>query len=202
MDAAGLSNITQEEFEHNVEQAVAELPPPTPRDPRVARIPSAASTVGAPLANTAEGEEPARALTLPTNMTWDTKRFFQRTGEFAQEAVSRPLSALNKMLDSIGTTSESEDGHSDNDDHPGRRRQEQQTTPQKGQSPSIRAPQPQRTPETSSPLRGMFGRRTSSGAPMPPDAPPGVPRHPDDRLQVNEMYARHNVDFSRPPPGP
>jgi hypothetical protein len=29
-----------------------------------------------------------------------------------------------------------------------------------------------------------------------------VPSHPEDRLQVNEMYARHQVDFATPPPGP
>jgi hypothetical protein len=208
MDASGLSNITREEFEENVGRAVAEMPPAEPRNARGPQGPNSASTVNAAWSNTAQGEEPARDLTsLPGNIALDTKRFFQRTGEFATEAVSRPLSALGKMIESIGGTADEE-----GNDYPGSAyRQPSYRGGDRGEMPRtpsfqnrIRAPRPvyrspsgqgQNPQPTASPLGGLFGRRQ-------PDVPHGVPSHPEDRLQVNEMYARHQVDFATPPPGP
>jgi hypothetical protein len=209
MDASGLSNISREDFERNVEQAVAQLPA---RESRASRfngpIQGGESPITSSLANTAEGEEPARDLTsLPINIALDTKRFFQRTGEFASEAVSRPLSAIGKIIDSIGNASDSEEGSGD--EYPGNSQRRPTFPNDSPRTPSyqarIRAPRPvYRSPANNaeatqtanaSPLGGLFGRRTSN-------VPHGVPSHPDDRLQVNEMYARNQVDFSTPPPGP
>lgn len=208
MDASGLSNITKEEFEANIERAVAEMPPAQPRSPRVPQGSHGTSTINAAWANTAEGEEPARDLTsLPGNIALDTKRFFQRTGEFATEAVSRPLSALGKMIESIGGSAEEE---RDGADYPGlaHRQPSYLGGGERGDMPRtpsyqarIRAPRPvYRSPSNqgqspqpaASPLGGLFGRRPQ----------PDATTHPEDRLQVNEMYARHQVDFSTPPPGP
>jgi hypothetical protein len=211
MDASGLSNISQQEFEENVERAVSEMPPSATRAPRGPTASYSASTINTSLSNTAEGEEPARALTsLPGNIALDTKRFFQRTGEFATEAVSRPLSAIGKMIESIGVGGDDEEGRESYPGSPYRTptrneesRGEFPRTPSyqarlRAPRPVYRSPANQEAPSpqpTSSPLGGLFGRR-------PMDVPRGVPMHPEDRLQVNEMYARNQVDFSTPPPGP
>ncbi|KAH8086424.1 hypothetical protein HD553DRAFT_270955, partial [Filobasidium floriforme] len=169
MDASGLSNITREEFEENVGRAVAEMPPAEPRNARGPQGPNSASTVNAAWSNTAEGEEPARDLTsLPGNIALDTKRFFQRTGEFATEAVSRPLSALGKMIESIGGTADEE-----GNDYPGSAyRQPSYRGGDRGETPRtpsfqnrIRAPRPvyrspsgqgQKSLPTASPLGGLM----------------------------------------------
>lgn len=196
MDASGLSNITPEEFERNVAAAIAELPPGSPTDLSRGRS-SAALPVTAPFGNTAEGEEPARALTsLPANFAANTQRFFQRTGELAQDAVNRPLSALANMIDNIASGNASEDGDSE-DEPPGaaaRRLRFQQGdpvgTPPRGQRPSnIVSPSPSR-PEQGSAIPQWLGRSHP-----PPDRPN------DGRMQVDEMYIRSQIDLSRPPSG-
>ncbi|TXT15750.1 hypothetical protein VHUM_00253 [Vanrija humicola] len=113
MDASSLSNITQEEFESNVEKAIQELPA-SPSSPRArSSIPSGNNEIS-PWATT-PGEEPARQLALPaTAAALDgTKRFFQRTGDAAKEAVSRPLNTISKILQDMqqqATESSSESG--------------------------------------------------------------------------------------------
>lgn len=112
MDASSLSNITQEEFERNVERAIQELPV-SPSSPRA----KSSAPDMSPFAQL-PGEEPARALALPaTAAALDgTRRFFQRTGDAAKEAVSRPLSAIGKIFEDMRTTadgSESGDEHED-----------------------------------------------------------------------------------------
>jgi hypothetical protein len=196
MDASGLSNITPEEFERNVAAAIAELPPGSPTDLPRGKSSALASPVTAPFSNTAEGEEPARALTsLPANFAANTQRFFQRTGELAQDAVNRPLSALANIIDNIASGTGSEDGDSE-DEHPGavaRRLRFQQggnhNTPPRGQGTSnIVSPSPSR-PDQSSAASQWFG-----GSNVPPQRPN------DGRMQVDEMYIR-SMDFSRPPSG-
>jgi hypothetical protein len=93
MDASSLSNITQDEFEKNVENAIQDLPP-SPSAER-SRLPPASMS---PFDST-PGEEAARALTFPT--LDNTRRFLQRTSNIAQEAVSKPLSAIGKILEGI-----------------------------------------------------------------------------------------------------
>ncbi|ORY35512.1 hypothetical protein BCR39DRAFT_563092 [Naematelia encephala] len=94
MDASSLSNISREEFERNVEDAIQELPP------------SPSATVSRPIASemspfsaTTEGDEPARPLSFPS--LDNTRRFFQRTGTQVSDVVSRPLGAIGKIFDGI-----------------------------------------------------------------------------------------------------
>lgn len=93
MDASSLSNITQDEFEQNVERAIQELPP-SPSATRSHPLPSSMSPF-----DSSPGEEPARALVFPS--LDNTRRFFQRTGNIAQDAVSRPLNAIGKIFEGI-----------------------------------------------------------------------------------------------------
>ncbi|EIW68207.1 hypothetical protein TREMEDRAFT_32532 [Tremella mesenterica DSM 1558] len=112
MDASSLSNITQEEFENNVEAAIQDLPPSPTMSPSKPTGPSEMS----PFAAATPGEEPARALSLSTSFPTlnNTRRFLQRTGNLASEAVSKPLNAIGKILDNMQQQDVSEDG-SDSD---------------------------------------------------------------------------------------
>ncbi|KAH7098250.1 hypothetical protein BKA62DRAFT_622949 [Auriculariales sp. MPI-PUGE-AT-0066] len=105
MDHTSLSNLTQEEFEQNVETAIQELPP-SPDLPASAELPSGPK-VDSPMA----GEESARPLQLPTSSTIaeDTKRFLQRTGDLAQAAqqsISKPLNAIGRIFNEVIDTAE------------------------------------------------------------------------------------------------
>lgn len=181
-------------------------------DPRQA--PPRQGSIGAALGNTAQGEEPARDLTsLPTNVGLETRRFFQRTGEIASEAVSRPLSAIGKMIEGIGGAEDEETSGPAgalprNPSYQTRIRAprpvyrspppEQTAHQQQSQSqPSQRYRPPQdgfATPE-SSPMGGLFGRRPVQDRPVTPTS----------RLEsraVAEAMARSRMDFDTPPPGP
>jgi len=114
MDASSLSNITQEEFESNVESAIQELPPsPSSRTSRP-QLPTEMS----PFAPSTPGEEPARPLALSTSFAAldNTKKFFQKTGSTVTEAVSKPLNAISKIFDGMqqdeegSTSGASDDG--------------------------------------------------------------------------------------------
>lgn len=116
MDASSLSNITQDEFEMQVEQAILELPE-SPSSPRARS--SLPTSDMSPFA-TSPGEEPAQQLALPaTAAALDgTKRFFQRTGDAAKEAVSRPLSAITKILENMQQQGyDSESGDDEDGEH-------------------------------------------------------------------------------------
>lgn len=110
MDASSLSNITQEEFENNVEKAIQDLPPSPSSASRRPFPPSEMS----PFAATTPGEEAARPLTFPS--LDNTRKFIQRTGNLAQEAVigtvSKPLTAISKILEGMQQEG-SEDGSGD-----------------------------------------------------------------------------------------
>ncbi|KAJ9124257.1 hypothetical protein QFC22_001056 [Naganishia vaughanmartiniae] len=198
MDASGLSNITSEEFEQNMEAAIAALPPGSPVEYARGRQSNSESSVSAPLMNTAEGEEPARALTsLPANFAADTKRFFQRTGELAQDAVNRPLSALANIIDNIASGNGSEDGESEDEypGAPGRRLRFQRdnngnTPARSNMEQGIDSPSPSR-PDNTTGTSNWFGRT----------AAPAADRPNDGRMQVDEMYIRSQIDLSRPPSG-
>jgi hypothetical protein len=115
MDASSLSNITQEEFELNVERAIQDLPP----SPSTVTSRPLGPSEMSPFAAATPGEEPARPLSLSTSSFQaldNTRRFFQRTGNLAHEAVSKPLNAIGKILDTIqqpGTQSEGEEEEED-----------------------------------------------------------------------------------------
>jgi hypothetical protein len=152
MDASSLSNITQDEFETSVERAIRDLPS-SPTSPRVESAGAGGSDLS-PFA-TSPGEEPARPLTMPTTGAAaldGTKRFFQRTGDAAKEAVSRPLSAIGKILDSMQAAAESESGDESEDERDRAREQwQQQHQPgsdltQRGHGHGRAASQPQPAP--------------------------------------------------------
>ena len=116
MDASSLSNITQEQFESNVESAIQDLPPSPSSRLRRTLAPSEMS----PFAPSTPGEEAARPLSLSTSFTAldNTKKFFQRTGSTVSEAVSKPLNAITKIFDGMqqeeegSTSGRSNDGDS------------------------------------------------------------------------------------------
>jgi len=99
MDASSLSNITQEEFEQNVEAAIQQLPP-SPSSRLKQTLPP---TEMSPFAPSTPGEEAARPLSLSTSFAAldNTKRFFQKTGSTMSEAVSKPLNAITKIFDGM-----------------------------------------------------------------------------------------------------
>ncbi|WVQ71948.1 hypothetical protein IAR50_001490 [Cryptococcus sp. DSM 104548] len=134
MDAGSLSGISQDEFEKKVEEAIGELPPSptdamsgdslargvrTPRrgeDDRRERERAAAGV--SPFQTPAPGEEAARPLSMTTAQASleGTKRWFTKTagttagnlGNLVQEGVSRPLSAIGKILEGMSPAPGSE----------------------------------------------------------------------------------------------
>ncbi|CAE6524318.1 unnamed protein product [Rhizoctonia solani] len=108
MDHTSLSNITQEEFEKNVEQAIQALPPsPDPSSPAMApAIVSSRSTTSdlSQISSSASGpssigEESARMLQLPqvAAIAEDTRKFLERTGE----SLSKPLNAIGRIFSEV-----------------------------------------------------------------------------------------------------
>ncbi|KAI0255953.1 hypothetical protein BJV78DRAFT_1119095 [Lactifluus subvellereus] len=115
MDHTSLSNITQDEFEKNVELAIQTLPISRPQSPPLASSSSSSSssspvnpnsaTPGRPPAHPIPvpppalslhpslhaGEEPATPLTLPNI---DARQFLQRTGD----SISKPLTAIGRIF--------------------------------------------------------------------------------------------------------
>lgn len=174
MDASSLSNITQEEFEKNVERAIQDLPPSPSVRTRRPPLPTEMS----PFAATAEGEEPARPLALNSSAALDnTRRFFQRTGNQVSEAVSRPLSAIGKILDGMQQqTDGSEDGSGDELEHKWRAggargdEAEMRQSLQDQNFASASVPRrPRRTPQTpDSPSRRFAGLEIADEESEPP----------------------------------
>ncbi|KAK0214745.1 hypothetical protein IW262DRAFT_1402491 [Armillaria fumosa] len=97
MDHTSLSNITQEEFEKNVEEAIQSLP----NDADSPAIPHF-TTEPPPLLRSDStpshaGEESAQPLSLPTptqTLSDDAKRLLQKTGD----TISKPLNAISRIL--------------------------------------------------------------------------------------------------------
>ncbi|CAE6466640.1 hypothetical protein ACGC1H_003757 [Rhizoctonia solani] len=107
MDHTSLSNITQDDFEKNVEEAILALPPsPDPTSPAMApAIVSSRSTTSdlsqlssAP-GSSSVGEESARMLQLPqvAAIAEDTRKFLERTGE----SLSKPLNAIGRIFSEV-----------------------------------------------------------------------------------------------------
>lgn len=146
MDASSLSNITQAEFESNVEVAIQALPP-SPSGASAAAVARTGTTSFAgfrtpgrdegrerdsklislsPFAATTPGDEAARPLSMASaaqatggagagamEALEGTRKWFARTGNLAQEAVSKPLNAIGKIWEGMSpadTRQGSEDG--------------------------------------------------------------------------------------------
>lgn len=145
MDASSLSNITQPEFESHVETAIQELPPSPSSEKNGSgmqqlsaasfRTPPAAekdqgrerrererdSKLISPFAAVTPGDEAARPLSMASAQASleGTRKWFARTGNLAQEAVSKPLNAIGKILEGMSpadTRQGSEDGSGDEDE--------------------------------------------------------------------------------------
>lgn len=145
MDASSLSNITQPEFESHVEAAIQELPPSPSSEKNGSgmlqlsaasfRTPAAAekdqgrerrererdSKLISPFAAATPGDEAARPLSMASAQASleGTRKWFARTGNLAQEAVSKPLNAIGKILEGMSpadTRQGSEDGSGDEDE--------------------------------------------------------------------------------------
>lgn len=142
MDASSLSNITQAEFESNVESAIQALPPSPSAAAAAAPARTSTTSFGgfrtpgrdegrerdsklislSPFAATAPGDEAARPLSMASaaqatsagaGALEGTRKWFARTGNLAQEAVSKPLNAIGKIWEGMSpadTRQGSEDG--------------------------------------------------------------------------------------------
>ncbi|GAA98435.1 uncharacterized protein L969DRAFT_94204 [Mixia osmundae IAM 14324] len=114
MDHSSLSNITQHEFEANVEDAIAHLPSesspvlePFKRFTRAEQEqPSAAEPddIAATEADTASALEQPGA-TLPSI----TRGFLQKSGDNLTKTVSKPLNAIGKIFDELAISSKESD---------------------------------------------------------------------------------------------
>jgi len=98
MDHTSVSNITQEEFERNVELAIQSLPPSLPSSP-TSSISPLSSSIRSPLPSPHAGEESAEPLTLSVpsqaqSIGEDARRLLQKTGD----AVSKPLGAISRIF--------------------------------------------------------------------------------------------------------
>ncbi|KAJ7105475.1 hypothetical protein C8R43DRAFT_1046452 [Mycena crocata] len=110
MDHTSLSDITQEEFEKNVEDAIQSLPPDSPAIPHAAptgttsapstplRSSQSAASISSHASSTShEGDESAQPLALSTpvqSLSDDARRLLQRTGD----TISKPLGALSRIF--------------------------------------------------------------------------------------------------------
>ncbi|OCH84625.1 hypothetical protein OBBRIDRAFT_389192 [Obba rivulosa] len=101
MDHASLSNITQEEFERNVEAAIQSLPSTGTHTPESATSPSPTTPpVRSITPSSHVGEESAQPLSLPgpaQTLGEDARRFLQKTGD----TISKPLSAISRIFNEV-----------------------------------------------------------------------------------------------------
>ncbi|GMK53703.1 hypothetical protein CspeluHIS016_0102890 [Cutaneotrichosporon spelunceum] len=211
MDASSLSNITQEEFESNVEKAIRELPE-SPSSPRArASLPTNDMS---PFA-TAPGEEQARQLALPASAAAldGTRRFFQRTGDAAKEVVSRPLSAITKILENMQQQGyDSESGDDEDGEHvtqqwaPGGSRDREAESRASAHHAATGLPNntPSRQPQPPSRLLAQLGISPAqsegvSREPTPQPVPPQPVFHGQypGQQQMQQGYYPYNP----PPPG-
>ncbi|KAF8159428.1 hypothetical protein B0H34DRAFT_703412 [Crassisporium funariophilum] len=96
MDHTSLSNITQGEFEKNVEEAIQALPASEPHSPAITFIEAKTRNIDSVVSPHA-GEESAQplAISAPTQtLSEDAKRLLQKTGD----TISKPLNAIGRIF--------------------------------------------------------------------------------------------------------
>ncbi|CCA77889.1 related to VPS9 (involved in vacuole trafficking) [Serendipita indica DSM 11827] len=197
MDHTSLSNITQEEFERNVEEAIQNLPetpnviPPTPSEDYNDGLPEPPKT---PSAAPAPGEESADALQMPTpaSVAEDTRKFLQRTGTLAQQTISKPLNAIGKLL------SEALDGLDDDNNNRRRGESSQWNNPERIQQYAEDPRTPQRGTAPVPIMQAPYKTRVRPGSSTPspshtPSGPPALPprRGPDYFAPYPGVTAEH-----------
>ncbi|KAG1725754.1 hypothetical protein EDB19DRAFT_1754410 [Suillus lakei] len=99
MDHTSLSNISQEEFERNVEAAIQTLPPSLPSSPTTAQGSQTPNKPSHPSPHAGEESAQPLALAVPSsaqNLTIgeDARRLLQKTGD----VVSKPLGAISRIF--------------------------------------------------------------------------------------------------------
>ncbi|KAH9852622.1 hypothetical protein C2E23DRAFT_885385 [Lenzites betulinus] len=177
MDHTSLSNITQEEFERNVEDAIQSLPSTGTQTPERGFVtgvdPTGMATpprlTSAPASHT--GEESAQPLSLSTpgqTLGEDARRFLQKTGD----AVSKPLSAISRIFNEVLDGAEDTLSYLPGPFAPlelGREQQQQQLYAQDGHSAYPHG-YPQGNPQT------PMGAGAEGQSYQPPLQPPYKPR--------------------------
>ncbi|CAK5283173.1 unnamed protein product [Mycena citricolor] len=220
MDHTSLSNITQEEFEANVEDAIAALPEPDSPAirhavPETVYRPSPASSVSH------EGDESAEPLSIATPaqiISEDARRLLQKTGD----TISKPLNALSRIFNEALDNAEGKLQYLPGPFAPfelGREQRQQQHQPNyyydghvpqtpagDGFAPPIQTPYKPRVRRIPSSASGSM-RGTPPGTPGPDDTPsraqnalvpprlqslhsPGVSRTPTPNLDLVGMQAQ------------
>ncbi|KAJ7224138.1 hypothetical protein GGX14DRAFT_648637 [Mycena pura] len=97
MDHTSLSNITQEEFEINVEDAIQSLPADSPTIPHgFSAVPTTPQRPSSASSSSHEGDESAQplAISTPAQISEDARRLLQKTGD----TISKPLNALSRIF--------------------------------------------------------------------------------------------------------
>ncbi|KAF9038495.1 hypothetical protein BJ165DRAFT_1393612 [Panaeolus papilionaceus] len=95
MDHTSLSNITREEFEKNVEEAIQSLPLSEPQSPATTFVEAKGKPIVPPSPHA--GEESAQPLSIaaPTQtLSEDARRLLQKTGD----TISKPLNAIGRIF--------------------------------------------------------------------------------------------------------
>jgi len=208
MDHTSLSNITQEEFERNVEVAIQNLPPspiptrsssssetpPPETEPEPPKTPSAPPAIG---------EEAARPLQLstPASIAEDTRKFFQRTSNLAQQTISKPLNAIGRIFSEALDSMEDDRREWNNPDQVAQYQQHQQY-----QYPGENAYRtPARTGENASPpIQTPYKPRVRpASTPSTPSAPGTRTTEPVARMQQQSGAAGgiFQPNFFGSPPG-
>jgi len=177
MDHSSLSNITQEEFERNVEEAIQSLPSTGTQTP-VSDVDSPMTTIPLPT-SPHSGEESAQPLALPTpaqTLGEDAKRFLQKTGD----TISKPLSAISRIFTEVLDNAEESLSYLPGPFAPMELGREAQTEQQGSipQTPAytedgqpIQTPYKPRIRRTNSPHTPSSSQSSRYGSPGPDDTP-------------------------------
>ncbi|KAI0738447.1 hypothetical protein C8Q80DRAFT_1113260 [Daedaleopsis nitida] len=175
MDHASLSNITQEEFEKNVEEVITSLPSTGSQTPERGITLGPERFATPPLLSGAStshvGEESAQPLSLPTpssTLGEDARRLLQKTGD----TISKPLSAISRIFNEVLDGAEDTLSYLPGPFAPlelGREQQQQQLYEQDGHSAYLHTPGGPGAEQGAyqPPLQTPYKPRIRRGSPQP-----------------------------------
>ena len=178
MDASALSNITQAEFESNVEKAIQELPP----DPFEERLgselappPPRTSSPMPDVTSAQRGEADSPALIREPGLSLPdaTRQFLMRGTDSVERMVSRPLNAIGRIFDQLADDTDEIEQEA-----------QQQGTPRGNVAPG-RARQQQ---YSSTPTPYAFAGPTSPGTPS------AAARERQQGLYANERMSPRQIE--------
>ncbi|KAI8985546.1 hypothetical protein BD414DRAFT_488409 [Trametes punicea] len=200
MDHSSLSNITQEEFERNVEDAIQSLPSTGAQTPERGLTPgpeSAGTAIPsrqAPASTSHAGEESAQPLSLPApaqSLGEDARRFLQKTGD----TISKPLNAISRIFNEVLDGAEDTLSYLPGPFAPlelGREQQQQQLYAQDGRSAN-----PQDYPHTTGGPTPE-GQRGVYQAPIQTPYKPRIRRSPQPSPQPSSIRSASSAHFPLP----